>query len=70
MDDFTSGKRNGKEVREENLQPIQPGEVRNPEGKNQYTYKRDFERTIDCLLAGQVQTQNQLEILFVDGQPV
>ena len=23
---------------------IKPGEVRNPKGKNQYTYRRDFER--------------------------
>jgi len=52
MDDFTSGKRNGKEVREANLRPIQPGEVRNLDGTNQYTYKRDFERTIDALLKG------------------
>lgn len=35
-----------------NLVPVKPGEVRNPTGKNQYTYRRDFERTIDELLAG------------------
>ena len=31
---------------------IQPGEVRNPKGINQYTYRRDFEISIDRLLAG------------------
>jgi uncharacterized protein YoaH (UPF0181 family) len=54
MSDFTSGRRNGKEIREANLQPIQPGQVLNPEGVNQYTYKRDFELTIDALLKGEL----------------
>ena len=34
--------------------PIAPGEVRNPKGNNQYTYKRNFENSIDKLLAGDV----------------
>ena len=34
----------------ENLKPIQLGEVRNPEGRNQYSYRRDFEATVDALL--------------------
>ena len=54
MSDSTSGKRTGREIRQANLQPIQPGEVRNPEGVNQYTYKRDFEQTVDALLKGQL----------------
>lgn len=36
--------------RVENLKPVQPGEVRNPEGRNQYSYRRDFEATVDSLL--------------------
>ena len=34
--------------------PIAPGEVRNPKGNNQYTYKRNFERAIDSLLCGDI----------------
>ena len=30
---------------------FKPGVVTNPEGKNQYTYRRDFERAVDRLLA-------------------
>jgi hypothetical protein len=36
--------------RVENLKPAKPGEVRNPEGRNQYSYRRDFEATIDAVL--------------------
>lgn len=37
--------------RVENLRPpIQPGEVRNPKGINQYTYRGDAEATFDRLL--------------------
>ena len=32
--------------------PIKPGQVLNPKGNNQYTYRRDFETAIDELLAG------------------
>lgn len=32
--------------------PIQPGQVLNPQGNNQYTYRRDFETAIDRFLAG------------------
>lgn len=28
-------------------EPIKPGECRNPEGKNQYTYRREAERDLD-----------------------
>ena len=38
---------------EGNLRAIQPGEARNPTGRNQYTYRREFERSIDRLLAGE-----------------
>jgi hypothetical protein len=32
----------------ENLRPpIKPGEVRNPKGNNQYTYRRNFEKWFD-----------------------
>ena len=43
----------------ENLDPIKPGEVRNPEGRNQYTYRRDAERRFDLLLKGEL---SELEI--------
>jgi hypothetical protein len=36
--------------RVENLKPAKPGEVRNPEGRNQYSYRRDFEATIEAVL--------------------
>ena len=37
----------------ENLRsPWKPGETGNPEGRNQYTYRRDFELAIDELLKG------------------
>ena len=36
------------------LRPAKPGEVRNPTGINQHTYRRDFERTIDALLKGEL----------------
>lgn len=42
--------------------PIVPGEVRNPKGNNQYTYKRNFENSIDTLLAGEV-TEEYLELV-------
>ena len=32
------------------LKPCKPGEVRNPNGYNQFTYKRDAEQTFDRLL--------------------
>jgi hypothetical protein len=43
-------KRNGKKVPG---RPIRPGLVLNPEGKNQFTYRRDFENTIGKLLSGE-----------------
>jgi len=36
------------------LNPAKPGEVRNPKGINQYTYRGDFERSIDALLKGKL----------------
>jgi hypothetical protein len=36
---------------------IQPGEVRNPEGRNQYTYRRDFEKTVVRLLEGELKPE-------------
>jgi hypothetical protein len=41
------------------LSPIQPGEVRNPKGINQHTYRRDFERTIDALLRGEISPEER-----------
>lgn len=35
---------NGRSSGHENLTPIQPGEVRNPSGVNQYTYRDDAKR--------------------------
>ena len=47
MTDFASGKRSGREIQEANLRPIQPGQVLNPEGKNQWTVTRkEFERYV------------------------
>jgi hypothetical protein len=33
---------------------FQPGEVRNPEGKNQWTYRRNFEKAVSALLSGEL----------------
>lgn len=33
-----------------NLKPAKPGEVRNPTGKNQWDYRREFERNISALM--------------------
>lgn len=32
------------------LKPVKPGEVRNPTGKNQWTYRADFERSVARLM--------------------
>ncbi|MBW2696340.1 MAG: hypothetical protein JRE70_07690 [Deltaproteobacteria bacterium] len=42
--------------------PAKPGEVRNPEGKNQYTYRKDFEKSIGDLLNGEL-TEAEAESL-------
>lgn len=42
------------------LKPAKPGEVRNPKGINQYTYRRNFEATIDRLLAQEFNFQRQV----------
>jgi len=34
--------------------PIKPGEVRNPQGHNQYTYRRNFEKAVDQALGGKL----------------
>ena len=36
----------------ENLKPIRRGEVRNPSGRNQYSYRRDFQAAIQRLADG------------------
>jgi len=36
------------------MPPVAPGEVRNPKGINQYTYKRKFENMIDKLCNGSI----------------
>ena len=46
--------------RVENLRPIRKGEVLNPEGRNQYSYRRDFEAAIQGLLTGET-TPEELE---------
>ncbi len=51
MSDLASGKHDGSDLPG---RPIQPGQVLNPKGANQYTYKRDFELTIDALLKGEL----------------
>jgi hypothetical protein len=53
-----------------NLKPIRRGEVRNPSGRNQYSYRRDFEAAIGQLAAGrydghpQACTDQELECTF------
>ncbi len=37
--------------------PIQPGQILNPKGVNQYSYKRDFEQSIDGLLKGELSAE-------------
>ena len=44
----------------ENLTPIRKGEVKNPLGRNQYSYRRDFETAIQGLLTGET-TPEELE---------
>jgi hypothetical protein len=41
---------------------IQPGEVRNPEGRNQYSYRRDFEKTVGQLLEGELKEREAEEL--------
>ena len=59
MSDPASGKRRGSSLPG---RPIQPGQVLNPRGNNQYSYKRDFERTIDALLRGEI-SRDEIELL-------
>ena len=33
-----------------NLRPVQPGQVLNPQGRNQYNYRREAEQVLDALL--------------------
>ena len=42
--------------------PIQPGQVLNPEGKNQWTYRRDFEHAVERLCSGEI-TEELLEYI-------
>lgn len=50
----------------DNLVPPKPGEVRNPEGHNQYTYRRDFERAIDTLLKGEPSERETADLKLPD----
>jgi len=58
-----------------NLRPWKPGQSGNPKGINQYTYKRDFETTIDCLLSGKLseveaaQVPEWVQALVKSGMP-
>jgi len=47
-----SGAEDG-DPRLKNLRPWKPGQSGNPKGVNRYTYKRDFETTVDRLLSGE-----------------
>ena len=42
-----------------NLRPIKRGEVKNPSGRNQYSYRQDFEEAIGRLAAGRYQGRTQ-----------
>lgn len=44
----------------ENLKPFKPGDIGNPEGRNQYTYRRDFEVAIQELLKGVYEFRREL----------
>ena len=44
---------------EQNLRPWKPGESGNPAGINQYTYRRDFERAVDRLLASEYSPRHE-----------
>lgn len=43
--------------------PVQPGEVRNPTGINQYTYRRKFEHAVEALLTGTAPPDVAMELL-------
>jgi hypothetical protein len=49
----------------ENLRPIKPGEVRNPEGRNQYTARREAEKAWDELALSLKGDKRRLD-LFLD----
>jgi len=51
LSDSASSKRSGSSAPGT---PIQPGQVLNPKGNNQYTYRRDFETAISALLSGNI----------------
>ena len=50
--------------------PIAAGEVRNPEGKNQYTYRREAERNLErwCRIHGKTLIEKMLD-LAAAGKP-
>jgi hypothetical protein len=52
MSDPASGKHHGSRVPG---RPIQPGQVLNPTGKNQFTYRKEWEREIDQALNSAVE---------------
>ena len=54
MSDFASGTSGGRAEQQRGLRPFKPGDVGNPKGNNQYSYKRAFELTIDALLKGEL----------------
>lgn len=58
--------------RQRGLRPSRPGEVRNPEGNNQYTYRRKFERAIEELLTGTAPPEVAAKLLLLipeDARP-
>ena len=50
MANHASRKRSGRVIG----RPVQPGQVLNPEGRNQYTYRRELETKADELLKGEL----------------
>jgi hypothetical protein len=58
--------------RVENLIPNKPGEVRNPEGRNQYSYRRDAEIQLNQLLRekadGVTRSEQIIDRLLADAE--
>ncbi len=56
----------------DNLKPIAPGEVRNPTGRNQYSYRNDAEKLLDELAKevrnDKARLSQVLDRLFVDAE--
>jgi hypothetical protein len=48
----------------ENLTPFKPGDVGNPKGINQYTYRAEAEKALDAMLAEKVRGKTRSELII------